>query len=131
MRYEGFIQLSFKLRMWQAQQRIKKETVVDEQIMWSLQVSDSSLILEQLVEMDMLTQEADANSVSTKFMLYCVLKTGLVFLRAQHSAHIREKEICINRFFFMLSHKEKNKSFYIIAKIILSVFWPIFKMTTI
>ena len=30
----------------------------------SLQVSDSSLILEQLVEIDMLSQDSEANSVS-------------------------------------------------------------------
>lgn len=42
-----------------------------------LQVSDSSLILEQLVEIDMLTQEGDTSSVSKRvlslYTLPCVL----------------------------------------------------------
>lgn len=42
----------------------------------SLQVSDSSLILEQLVEIDMLTQEGDANSVSKRLLSLYTLPYG-------------------------------------------------------
>lgn len=43
----------------------------------SLQVSDSSLILEQLAEIDMLTQEGDANSVSKRLLSLYTLAYGL------------------------------------------------------
>lgn len=36
-----------------------------------LQVSDSGLILGQLAGIDMLTQEGEANSVSTRFLFLC------------------------------------------------------------